>query len=303
MLKSDPLLCPAIARVENNGRSPIPAGRNAAAGRTAVDCRGGKLLLAALAAAPIADFDLERISDRPALRVSRGGPRRNGGAGTIEMLPLACALAQQCFINGYVLPKSDDETTRLRELQNAAVGSIAGAAKQPSPMRPCGFCHAIVPLQTLPFAGALCTRSGVRIGKGIVREAIARAGGRARLAGRNIARSCNRTERTRSLAALERVSPSPPQPRSIEAHLRNNIAAGSDRSARQGAAALDILVADCGSGQAAIETAQRHPYARILAVDRSDRSTSPLANGKRSAALISQYHLDAERKRSATPSM
>jgi len=101
---------------------PIPLAEMLPPGGLAVIARD-KLLLAALAAAPIADFELERILIGLRFACLAAARDDNGGA-EHEMLPLACALAQQCLLNGYVWPQSDDETTRLRELQNAAAAAL-----------------------------------------------------------------------------------------------------------------------------------------------------------------------------------
>ena len=66
---------------------------------------------------------------------------------------------------------------------------------------------------------------------------------------------------------------------SIEAYLRNGMPQATIAPLGK-SGPLDILVADCGSGQGAIEIAQRHPSARVVA---SDRNAIDLAYGERQA--------------------
>ena len=59
----------------------------------------------------------------------------------------------------------------------------------------------------------------------------------------------------------------PGRPWTIDQFLRSRFPAALFRNL--GKANVDILIAGCGTGQQAIEIAQRHPQARLLAVDLS----------------------------------
>lgn len=271
MLKSGPLLSAAIARVNQQWPRPIPLAEMLPPGGLAVIARD-KLLLAALAAAPIADFELERILIGLRFACLAAARDDNGGA-EHEMLPLACALAQQCLLNGYVWPQSDDETTRLRELQNAAAAALQ-ARQAPSPIGLAAFaCY--VPLQTLPFAGALTRDPASESVKALFEKQLHEPAEERALRAKYPDSPDERTgpwPRWNGLAFTSAAS-------SIEAHLRNNMPSAAIAPLGKGGP-LDILVTDCGSGQAAIEIALRHPSARVVA---SDRRTIDLAFGEREA--------------------
>jgi tetratricopeptide (TPR) repeat protein len=271
MLKSGPLLSAAIARVNQQWPRPIPLAEMLPPGELAVIARD-RLLLAALAAAPIADFELERILIGLRFACLAAARDDNGGAGH-EMLPLASALGQQCLLNGYVWPQSDDEAKRVRELQNAAATALQ-AGNAPSPLALAAIAS-YAPLETLPFAEALMRRPAPEalsalFGKQL-REPAQERGLRAKYPDASDQRT-GPWPRWNGLAFTAVAS-------SIEAHLRNNMPSATIAPLGKNGP-LDILVADCGSGQAAIEIALRHPSARVIA---SDRSSIDLAFGERQA--------------------
>ena len=79
----------------------------------------------------------------------------------------------------------------------------------------------------------------------------------------------------------------PGRPWTIDQFLRSRFPAALFRNL--GKANVDILIAGCGTGQQAIETAQRFPQARLLAVD---LSLSSLAHAKRHTLALGLERID-----------
>jgi Flp pilus assembly protein TadD len=271
MLKSGPLLSAAIARVNRQWPQPIPVTEMLPPGGMAV-IANDKLLLATLEAAPVADFELERIliGLRFACLAAAQG---QGGNAEDGILPLACALAQQCFLNGFVWPQSDDEANRFRELQNAAAAALQ-AGRSPSPLG-LAVLACYVPLHTLSFAGLLEKQTTPEPATALFRKQLQEPAQEHALRAKYPAAPDERTNpwpRWNGLAFSSATS-------SIEAHLRNSLPQATIAPLGK-SGPLDILVADCDSGQGAIEIAQRHPSARIVA---SDPSAIDLTFGEREA--------------------
>ena len=271
LLKNGPLLSTAIARVNQQWPRPIPLTEMLPPGGLAVIATD-KLLLAALEAAPIVDFELERFliglrfaclaAARDHADVSEGGA-----------LALACALARQCFLNGYVWPQSDDEAKRVLELQNAAAAALQ-AGNAPSPLGLAAIAS-YVPLETLTFAEKLARHASPEplaalLGKQLHEPAEER-GLRAKYPDTPNERT-SPWPRWNGVGFTSVVS-------SIEAYLQGNRPWAKIAPLRN-KGTLDVLVADCGSGQGAIEIALRHPSAKVVA---SDPSAVDLAYGEREA--------------------
>jgi tetratricopeptide (TPR) repeat protein len=271
LLKSGPILSAAIARVNRQWPQPIAVTEMLPPGGLAV-IANDKLLLAALEAAPIADFELERILI--GLRFACLAAAREAGDNAEDgILPLACALAQQCFLNGYVWPQSDDEANRFRELQNAAAAALQ-AGRSPSALGLAALaCY--VPLHALPFAALLEKQAAPEPAAALIRKQLQEPAQEQALRAKYPVVPDERTNpwpRWSGLAFSSVAS-------GIEVYLRNIMPQATIAPLGK-SGPLDILVADCGSGQGAIEIARRHPSATIVA---SDPSAVDIAFGEREA--------------------
>jgi SAM-dependent methyltransferase/tetratricopeptide (TPR) repeat protein len=103
------------------------------------------LLRAVLAAAPITDAVLE-----DALTTARRGLRDGGGD-----IAFAAALAQQCFLNGYVFWQDEDESTRVAALRTRIEAALAAGNSVPDAELAALACH--LPLHSLAEAAKIIT--------------------------------------------------------------------------------------------------------------------------------------------------
>ncbi len=74
------------------------------------------------------------------------------------MLKVACALAQQCFVNEYVFALAEGELDRASRLRAALIAGLA--AGDPVPPLWLAVLAAYVPLSALPAAEAILRRPG-----------------------------------------------------------------------------------------------------------------------------------------------
>lgn len=256
-------------------------------GRFAVD---DDLLLALLCRAPNQDLELEGL-----LTVARRRLLRAVGAAQFDVgLSFACALARQCFLNEYVFaqdPGEMEEAIRLREVLAAAIER--GHAIPP------GLIAAVAtyfPLLSVPGAPRLLEASLPDDVEAVLtqqlrepREEEALRAGIARL-------TPIRDEVSRRVRAQYEENPYPRwvgagsagPPQQLSSYLRATFpfARIEERSEEAG---LDILVAGCGTGRNAIETAQKFPGARTLGVDLSLNSLAHAARKTRELGMTIDF--------------
>lgn len=236
-----------------------------------------ELLQALLVSAPNVDMTLERLLT--------GARRALLDAAPIQM-DFASALARQCFINEYVFPITGDEREHAGRLRDA----LAVALESGSPVSAASLVAvaAYFPLSSVPLAERLPDRAWPRAVDAVLTQQIRETREEAEL---RAAIPCL-TPIEESVSRLVRSQyEDNPYPRWVQAsaaeapenltdHLRRMFSfadvaqAGSDTG-------VDILVAGCGTGRNAIETAQKFKQARTLAVDLSLGSLAHAARKSR----------------------
>ena len=183
-----------------------------------------------------------------------------------DLLALFAAVAKQCFINEYLFNESDEErlqSTQLRDLllQNLATG------KEVTPLLLAAVA-AYFPLYMLPQAEALSARQWPEVLADLVRSAL-----------REPLEEIDRSGSIPSLTAVDdsvslevmlqyEQNPYPRwtiDPLATFAADRNIRPVSNANEASQ--TVKEILIAGCGSGQHAFDTARRFPEAQVLAVD------------------------------------
>jgi tetratricopeptide (TPR) repeat protein/SAM-dependent methyltransferase len=237
-----------------------------------------RLLRALMESAPICDVALERF-----LTLARGAVLEQvmatDATPPAELLPFACSLARQCFINEYVFAETDAEAETIGKLQTAIEEAIA-ASKTASPVQLAAIA-AYRPLGSLPLAEKIERRPW--------------PGPVERLIDLQVRDPQREKHMRNSIPALTTIAegvsedvrhqyeempyprwlkPGPVgRPVSIEWYLRNQFP--SAPIAGLGAhGALDVLIAGCGTGQHAIETSRRFAGAQVTAIDLSLASLS-----------------------------
>lgn len=227
-----------------------------------------ELLLALLTRAANQDLALERLltSARRTLLENVDAQDR-----PLELaLEFASALAMQCFINEYVFPQSDEEELLAGQLRGRLAGALeSGAAIAPEWI---AILAAYMPLGSVPGAQALLARSWPLCIDQLLTQQLREPEEEAEL--------------RKSIPRLTAISDSVSQ--SVQAQYEENpyprwVQAGTCGAAEDLATYLrrkfpfadvhgseiDILIAGCGTGRNAIETAQRFKGANTLAVDLS----------------------------------
>lgn len=277
-----------LGRLAGAWSRQVPLAEFLAAGRAGA-LADDTMLLALLQSRPVCDFELERFFTalRRALLqfVSDGIPSKVEDG----LLAVSVALAQQCFINEYVFPLSQDERAQSQQLRDRIVQQLcAGAAIEPLQLAAAG-CY--LPLNTLPSAAALLDRPWPEVFAPLLKQQLREP-----------------QQEEMELAEVPTLTPvddavsrevqdqyeENPYPRwtkqqpvpasTIGEYFRVRLAAlPPDLSGLP--AAPDILVAGCGTGSHSIETAQRFPRARILAIDVSRRSLAYARRKTREAGI------------------
>jgi len=186
------------------------------------------------------------------------------------MLDFHCALAQQCFLNEYVWTCSDEEQRLTDRLEQEIVAALnCGVAVAPSKVAALATYR---PLRDIRLANQQWPANMDTLLTQQLREP---------------------AEEKALAAALPRLTPiSDPVSRKVAGQYEENpyprwTHAGRPRAVDVGALGpqtckiTDILVAGCGTGRNAIETAQTFPAASILAVDLSRASLGHAARKAR----------------------
>ena len=262
ILRSNPVIARAIAQVNQHWPRPIPFQDMLGAGGLAVIAQDD-LLAALLQATAVTDIELERALTGLRFALLADARQSDGAAGAEKVLRLAAALAQQCFLNGYVWTSSDDEANRVRELQATVTNALQN--KQPIAPQWLAAIAAYEPLHMLPIAERLAAQALSEPVQSLIERQINEPAAEAALSP-SIAVIATVGDASNAAPAPRWTAITPQRPVSIDAYLRRGFPLAPMRGIGK-STALDVLIADCGTGQSAIETAMRHPASNVLAVD------------------------------------
>ena len=253
------------------------------------------LLLALLQSKVVHDIELERLLT--ALRRALLQHVISGGDGSdADSLEFFCALAQQCFLNEYVLACGDAELAQVRQLQDRIALALGGSADiAPLELIVVASYQA---LHTLPLAAALLPRPWPdAVDRGLqrqLREPLQESGDRANIP------AFTTIDDSTSLKVQNQyeenpyprwVSVPPIKPTTVLDYLREEL---GNPPVSWANASLDILVAGCGTGAHSIDTALRFPQARVLAVDISRASLAYAHRKSRELGLTNIDYAQAD---------
>jgi SAM-dependent methyltransferase len=259
----------------------------------ALDLRGlgdDALLHALLTNAPLRDLPLERllVGVRAAL-LTRAESSHDDGDATLE---LHAALARQCFVNEYVWAESGEETQRV-----ARLGERLRAAMEHGEAVPAAWLAAFASYR--PLSARVEARRVERAWPpaiaALIDQQIRAPGEEARLRP-SLARltPIDDAISLRVQGQYEEnpyprwVALPPGLPDPLEARLRQRFPRAPLRPLARGIE-TEILIAGCGTGQEAIETAEENPQSRVLAIDLSAAS---LAYAQRMSAARGVRNVD-----------
>jgi tetratricopeptide (TPR) repeat protein/SAM-dependent methyltransferase len=248
-----------------------------------------RLLRCVMEAGGVSDLALERLLTAlrfAALEIAMA-PEGSGDGG---MLDFCCALARQCFLNEQVFAHTDEELARARQLRDAVIAALASKAAI-SELR-LAVVAGYFPLHSLPDAEQLAARTWSEAMTAVVVQQVSEPMQERQL--RAAIPALTEIENDVSRLVQQQYEenpyprwaksepPGPPLP--FDQYLRRKLPAAVFRSL--GKPEIDLLIAGCGTGQHAIETAQRFAGANVLAVDLSrtslayaERKTRELGRG------------------------
>jgi tetratricopeptide (TPR) repeat protein/SAM-dependent methyltransferase len=269
-----------------------PSGQAAVLGRSA-------LLAALLASAPVRDIAFERFltSARAALLAATAASEPSSI--TDDALRFRCALAQQCFVNEYVFAVSDPEREQVVRLQAAIEAALASGGAIPVEwlVAVAGY----IPLHALAGAAALLNRTWLepvtRLLDRQVREPIEELELRHAIPALTVIEddvSLKVQSQYEDMPYPRWITPAlPVAPVGIDLYLRQRfpLAPFTEIGGRE---RLDVLVAGCGTGQHAIETARRFVGAHVLAIDLSRASLGYAARKTKALGLTNIDYAQAD---------
>jgi len=276
LIKQDPALQPTIGRAVEAWPRRLPADTLLDAGTLAALC-GNRLLHALMQSVVVSDIALERLLT--ALRfamlelASRPDAASDPGQAVVDF---CCSLAQQCFLNEQVFAFSDEEFARAQRLRDSVAAALASGGAVPE------FQLAVVasyfPLHTLPRAEKLLERAWSAAMRDVLVQQVREPAQEQELRATIPAWTAIDDEVSRQVREQYEQNPyprwteaEPPRaPIAFDDYLRRKLPASMFR--KLGKVEIDVLIAGCGTGQHAIETAQRFAGAKVLALDLSRTS-------------------------------
>ena len=261
-----PVIATYVARIA--GKWPLPVTNVELFGADSVAPLANDLFLrCAMEVTTLPSVQLELLLGYARAELLRlaGGQGENDGEIDDDIVAFACALARQCFINEYVYAQAEAESGRAVVLRDRLLQDLAsGAAIDPFTL---AVVAAYFPLHAMPTAETPLRRDWPESVTGLLRmqltEPLEEAGDRSAIAA--LAPVKDRV----SLDVMRQYEENP-YPRWTINPL-NAFAADQARGriipTAERQAGLDILIAGCGTGLHAVQTAQIYPNARLLAVD------------------------------------
>src|SRR5882724_3711315 len=219
-----------------------------------------RLLLALMRAAPVRAVALEAVLTvaRRQLLARAAMPEPTNDT----LIDFACALAQQCFINEYAFALSDEESAQARELTDTLVTALASGGSLSALLLPA--VAAYTPVHSLAQADLLPQRSFPSAAEALIVQQVVEPRQEHEIRGAIRALTTIEDAVSRKVQRQYEDMPYPRwltagsigQPVTIDWYLRSQFPAAPLR-ATLSHGSLDILIAGCGTGQHAIETAQR----------------------------------------------
>lgn len=289
LIKSDPAVAAAIACAKGAVQPPALKALWGAAGLAAP--AGDRLLRYLMESAPAADADLERVltATRRIVLDLAASDAAESVAG--EELAFCCALARQCFVNEYVFACTDEEAEKARGLREALAIAIESGAPVP-PLWPVAVA-AYEPLHGVPAVDSLLGRAWPPPLADLFTQQIIEPREEMRCRGEIPHLTSVEDHVSRQVQQQYEENPYPRwvevgrivQPTTLQSWLPTLYSDAGPEDDTAG----DILIAGCGTGQQAIETAQMFPGARVLAVD---LSLSSLAYAQRKTRALGLSNID-----------
>jgi tetratricopeptide (TPR) repeat protein/SAM-dependent methyltransferase len=298
VIKQDRAVKACIARAAEAWPRRLPADELLGPSGLAAICRH-RLLRCLMESAGIGDIELERLLTAMRFSMLERASATDTSADSgkkesdEETVGFCCALARQCFLNEQVFACTDDEFAQAQRLRAFVVAALASGAAVPE-LR-LAVVAMYFPLHSLPGAEALLdgvwSDAVVDMLTQQVREPVEEQRLRQSMpvltaVENEISRQVRQQYEENPYPRWTKADP-PPQPLNFDQYLRRKLPASVFRNL--GKTQIDILIAGCGTGQHAIETAQRFGGANVLAVD---LSLTSLAYAKRKTLALTRSNIE-----------
>ena len=263
-----------VARAEAAWPARLPA-ESLFGGNTLATLAANPLLVTLLGSAPIADISVERFLTLSRHTLLESAESTSAPEGPLRAaLPFFGALARQCFINEYVYAATDEEQARGAVLRGALAAALEARGKIPL-LWPVAV-GAYFPLGSLPHAERLLEREWPKAVMDVIAQQVREPAEEATL--REAMPHLTGIDDEISQRVRQQYEENP-YPRWIKAAPARR-AVSIDRylasrfplapiSPRGSDTTLVVLIAGCGTGQQAIESALQYEGAQVLAVDLS----------------------------------
>lgn len=294
LVKANTVIANSIAKIAAPGQKQLDLGTMFGPFGLTVLAKD-ELFCALLENTPICDAELEKLLTiiRFLLLNIAGGQ----SAFDPEHARLYCAIARQCFINGYVFARQPIEEDMVARAKTALAGALAARAT-PHPLTVIAVA-AYEPLHHVTGAEELLRIPAPPALEALFAQQISEPAAEHELAV-NIPEVTEIEDET-SLA-VQRQYEENPYPIWVKAAAPDAPMALDERMAVLfpgtyrpiGIADPDILIAGCGTGQQSIETAQTYPSARVLAIDLSLKSLAYARRKTREAAIANLEYAQAD---------
>lgn len=279
LFRVNPTIKFAVERASNAwpGRLSLP---ELVGAESLVPVSADPLLLAMLRSGPVRDIGLERMLTMLRAALLQAASSRDAGFSDNETLGLACALAQQCFINEYVFADTPEEIERIQVLR----AEVAAALRSGVPIAPLAVavCASYESLAAVADEHpALLDRPWPESLQSVLTQQVRET--RQERALRKAIPQLTPIGDAVSLRVRQQYEENPyprwvfagtpPQPQTVTEYLRQKFPWSTIRPIGVGED-VDVLVAGCGTGRHPIGLARTFRGARVLAVDLSLASLS-----------------------------
>lgn len=272
-LKHDPQIGPAIARATDAWPEYLPAnmlfGPNGPAAFA-----DNPLFEALLSIAPNADIGMERFLTSARRLLLEAAMT---GTVTSPALDFYGALARQCFINEYVFYAEQKEIEDAR-VQFDSVAALLNSNRAVPALHLLAVA-AYFPLYSVPLASRLLSESWPESVLAVLAQQIRQPEEERRLRAEIRKLTDVEDETSKLVQGQYEENPYPRWVKAAPVEAAESLAGYLNRKfpltvshPRGETQRFEILIAGCGTGQHSVETAQRFPKARILAVDLSANS-------------------------------
>jgi len=271
VIKGDVTVKAALARLARAWPQRLALDELLGAGGLAAVARHA-LLRCLLQAAPVADAELERL-----LTSLRAGllamAEAEAAAVDPELVAFACALARQCFLGEQAFALTGQELSAAQRLREEV--AAAANARAAVPELRLAMLAAYVPLHDVPAAASLLELPWSQAMDCLLAQQLREPAQERKLRAEipvltavddPVSRAVRQQYEDNPYPRWERSAPAGP-PMSFDQYLRRRLPAAAFHPLQR--SGCDFLIAGCGTGQHAIETAQRFADSHVLAIDLS----------------------------------